>query len=83
MCWISQGFMRNCAFPTGITVFPGGLEIIYGDFEDKANACIDAYCAAGIPFGKLGKVLHSKKIYDKPMTVTVSSSSSFIILCDN
>jgi hypothetical protein len=53
--------MRNSAFPTGITVFPGGLEIIYGDFENKANACIDAYCAAGIPFGKLGKMLHSQK----------------------
>jgi hypothetical protein len=54
--------MRNCAFPTGITVFPGGLEIIYGDFENKANACIDAYCAAGIPFGKLGKMIHLKKM---------------------
>jgi hypothetical protein len=47
--------VKDCGFPTGISNFPGGMETIYADFENKQHPCVDAYCVGGIPSGKLGR----------------------------
>jgi hypothetical protein len=49
-----KSFRKKSPFPTGLSNFPGGMETIYLDFENKQHPCIDAYCAAGIPSGRVG-----------------------------
>jgi hypothetical protein len=51
---MAKKFAKKSPFPTGLSNFPGGMETIYLDFENKRHPCIDAYCAAGIPSGRLG-----------------------------
>jgi hypothetical protein len=47
-------FLHDSVFPTGIWNFPGGLDVVHGDFERKEHPFIDVFYVAGLAFGKLG-----------------------------
>jgi hypothetical protein len=51
---MAKHLMKKSPFPTGLSNFPAGMETISLDFENKRYTCIDAYCAAGIPSGRIG-----------------------------
>jgi hypothetical protein len=60
-----KSFRENSPFPTGLSNFPGGMETIYLDFENKQHPCIDAYCAAGIPSGRVGPLLVKLRLCER------------------
>jgi hypothetical protein len=52
--WLNRLILHDAVFPTGIWNFPGGLELVHGDFERKQHPIIDVFYVAGLAFGNLG-----------------------------